>query len=170
VKARVRAEQPRDRERVQAIQEAAFERPDEARLVDALRGAVAPLVSLVAEVDGRVLGHVLFSPVTIAGAPDAPACCGLGPVGVDPAVQGQGLGGALIREGLGRAREAGFAVCFVLGNPKYYGRFGFQPAAPRGFHYHSEAYDLAFQVQELVPGALAGVSGYVRYADAFEGL
>jgi putative acetyltransferase len=170
VKARLRAEEPRDRERVQAIQEAAFERPDEARLVDALRGAVAPLISLVAEVDGRVLGHVLFSPVTIAAAPDAPACCGLGPVGVDPAVQGQGLGGALIRAGLERARGSGFAACFVLGDPKYYGRFGFQPAAPRGFHYHSEAYDPAFQVQELVPGALAGRAGYVRYADAFEGL
>jgi putative acetyltransferase len=169
VKAVVRAEEPRDHARVRELQTAAFDQPDEARLVDALRGGVAPLVSLVAEVDGRVLGHVLFSPVSIEGAPDAPACCGLGPVGVRPEAQGHGLGSALIRAGLARAREAGFAACFVLGNPAYYGRFGFRLAAPV-FRYQSEAYDPAFQVQELVPGALAGLRGFVRYADAFNGL
>lgn len=166
----VRAEEPRDHAHVRAIQTAAFGRPDEARLVDALRGAGAELISLVAEEDGRVLGHALFSPVAIEGAPDAPACCALGPVGVEPDAQGEGIGSALIREGLARAREAGFAAAFVLGSPAYYGRFGFLPAAPRGLHYVSEAHDPAFQVQELAAGALAGLRGFVRYAEAFRGL
>jgi putative acetyltransferase len=165
----VRAEEPRDHARVRAIQAAAFAGPDEAALVDALRGAVEPLISLVAEADGRLLGHVVFSPVVIEGAPDAPACCGLGPVGVDPAAQGGGVGSALIRAGLERARGAGFAACFVLGNPSYYGRFGFR-LAPPDFRYESQAYDPVFQVQELVPGALAGRRGFVRYSKMFGGL
>lgn len=165
----IRAEAPGDAARVRAVHTAAFGQPDEARIVDALRGAVAPLVSLVAERGGRVVGHVLFSPVAIEGASDAPPCCGLGPVGVQPDAQGAGVGAALIRAGLARAREAGFAACFVLGNPAYYARFGFEPAAPRGLHYESEAYDAAFQAQELVPGALAGRRGFVRYPAAFRG-
>lgn len=152
------------------MQAAAFGRADEARLVDALRDAVTPLVSLVAEQGGRVIGHVLFSPVAIEGAPDAPACCALGPVGVEPAAQGRGVGAALIRAGLARCRELGFGAAFVLGNPAYYGRFGFGPAAPLGLRYGVDAVEPAFQVQELVPGALEGRRGVVRYAEAFRGL
>jgi putative acetyltransferase len=173
------------------VQEAAFGRPDEARLAARLRQEASPLVSLVAEQGGRVVGHVLFSPVTVegdrpnpaaaslasgslrAGAPFARtgqaelAAGALGPVGVLPDAQGRGTGAALIRAGIEACRALDWRILFVLGNPAYYARFGFDLAAPRGLHYASHAFDAAFQVQELAPGALALVSGWVRYHGAF---
>jgi len=153
---------------VWAVLEAAFGRPDEAKLVARLRQEVRPCASLVAESAGRVIGHVFFSPVTIEGTrPDLPAAGGLAPVGVLPDEQGRGAGGALIRAGIEASRALGWQLLFVLGNPVYYGRFGFALAAPHGLHYESHAFDAAFQVQELAPGALAGVTGFVRYPAAF---
>ena len=89
-----------------------------------LRAAKALTVSLVAEVDGRVAGHVAFSPVTMSdGTPD---WYGLGPVSVLPEYQRKGIGGALVREGLARLKELGARGCCLVGHPEYYGRFGFQ--------------------------------------------
>jgi putative acetyltransferase len=164
---RVRPEAAADRERVFAVQSAAFGRPNEARLVDALREAAHPQLSLVAEAAGRVVGHVFFSPVSV-GARGAPAASGLAPVGVDPAHQGLGIGSALIREGLRRCPSLGWQAVFLVGNPRYYARFGFVPAAPAGLRYLGEAFDPVFQVIELAPGALAGASGLVAFHDAFE--
>ena len=150
------------------MHEAAFGRPDEAKLVAKLRQEARPCVSLVAEAAGRVIGHVFFSPVTIEGArPDVPAGGGLAPVAVLPDEQGRGAGGALIRAGVEASRMLGWRLLFVLGNPVYYGRFGFQLAAPHGLHYESHGFDAAFQVQELAPEALTGVTGFVRYPAAF---
>lgn len=162
----VREEVPADRERVHAIQTAAFGRAAEADLVDELRANARPTLSLVAERAGRVGGHVFFSPVTIEG----PACGGLAPLAVVPADQTSGAGSALVREGLARCREIGWPAVFLLGDPAYYARFGFELAAPRGLRYLSEAFDPAFQVIELVPGALAGCRGLVRYHEAFDDL
>ena len=151
-----------------AVHEAAFGRPGEAKLVARLRQEARPCVSLVAEAAGRVIGHVFFSPVTIESArPIVPTAGGLAPVAVLPDEQGRGAGGALIRAGIEASRALGWRLLFVLGNPVYYGRFGFQLAAPHGLHYESHAFDTAFQVQELAPGALAGVTGFVRYPAAF---
>jgi putative acetyltransferase len=172
------------------VHEAAFGRPDEARLAARLRQEAAPLVSLVAEQAGRVIGHVLFTPVTVEERPNraaAPLAGGslragvrvarpgrvelaagaLGPVGVLPDAQRLGTGAALIRAGIEACRALDWQILFVLGNPAYYARFGFGLAAPRGLHYASHAFDTAFQVQELAPGALAGVTGWVRYHAAF---
>ena len=149
------------------MHEAAFGRPAEARLAAQLRQEASPLVSLVAERAGRVIGHVLFSPVTVEGERPGEARGALGPVGVLPDAQGLGIGAALIRAGIEACRALDWRVLFVLGNPAYYARFGFQLAAPRGLHYASHAFDAAFQVQELVPGALAGVAGWVHYHAAF---
>jgi putative acetyltransferase len=92
-------------------------------IVAALRAAEALAVSLVAELDGQVVGHIAFSPVTLSdGTPD---WYGLGPVSVLPAHQRQGIGGALIREGLSRLRGMGARGCCLVGHPGYYGRFGF---------------------------------------------
>jgi len=163
----VRAERPEDARAVWTVHEAAFGRPDEARLVARLRQEARPAVSLVAERGGRVIGHVFFSPVTLDGTPEAPPAGGLAPVGVLPKAQGSGAGGALIRAGVEAARGLGWQLLFVLGNPAYYGRFGFGLAAPYGLHYESHAYDAAFQVQELAGGALARARGWVRYHPAF---
>ena len=163
----IRAERPEDARAVWTVHEAAFGRPGEARLVARLRQEVRPSVSLVAEAAGRVIGHVFFSPVTIDGPrPHGPAG-GLAPVGVLPGEQGRGAGGVLISAGIEACRELGWRLLFVLGNPAYYGRLGFVLAAPHGLHYESHAFDIAFHVQELAPGALAGVTGFVLYPAAF---
>jgi putative acetyltransferase len=155
---------------VHALQRAAFGRSAEADLVDALRAAAHPRLSLVAERAGEVVGHVFFSPVSIAGAAAAPPCAGLAPLGVWPDAQGGGVGSALVRAGLARCPALGWRAVFLLGDPRYYARFGFELAAPRGLHYGSSAFDRGFQLRELAPQALAGSTGQVRYHEAFDAL
>jgi putative acetyltransferase len=99
-------------------------------IIAALRAAKALTVSLVAEVDGRVIGHIAFSPVTISDG--TPNWYGLGPVSVLPAYQRQGIGKALIWEGLSRLREMNAQGCCLVGHPDYYGRFGFKHPAGLG--------------------------------------
>jgi putative acetyltransferase len=164
----IRPERPDDRARVHAVQSAAFGRRDEADLVDRLRADAAPTLSLVAESDARVVGHVFFSPVSIEGHPGL-AVSGLAPLAVDPAAQGRGVGTALVRAGLRACARHHWRAGFVLGDPGYYARFGFGPAAPRGFHYQP-GHDAAFQLIELAAEALAGCSGRVHYHEAFGGL
>jgi putative acetyltransferase len=164
---RIRPEEPGDRERVFAVEAAAFERPLEARLVEALRACARPTLSLVAELDGELVGHVFFSPVSIEGVAGAPACAGLGPLAVLPARQGRGVGSALVREGLRRCPILGWKAVFLLGEPAYYARFAFVLAAARGLHYESHEFDGASQVIELEAEALRGCRGFVRYHEAF---
>jgi putative acetyltransferase len=86
---------------------------------------------------------------------------------VSPAWQRRGVGSALVRAGLDACRRASQRVVVVLGDPRYYGRFGFEPAAARGLRYGAQATD-AFQVLELEPGALGGVRGQVEYLPPFD--
>jgi putative acetyltransferase len=162
----IRSETPADHERVYAIQTAAFGRPNEAELVDALRASALPQLSLVAEIH-ELVGHIFFSPVSIEGPLSAPPCAGLAPVGVLPTHQGCGVGSALIRRGLERCSELGWKAVFLVGDPAFYSRFGFALAAPRGLRYESESFDPVFQVLELQRGALQGRQGWVRYHEAF---
>lgn len=164
---RIRAEEAADVARVGAIHRAAFGRDAEARLVDALRAGARPGLSLVAEREGVVVGHAFFSPVSVEGMPAAPPLGALGPLAVAPAAQRQGAGAALVRAGLRACDAVGWQAVFVLGDPVYYGRLGFEPAAPLGLHYPDAALDGAFQVVELVVGALAGCRGRVHYHPAF---
>lgn len=167
----VRPDRPNDARDVWSVHEAAFGRPDEAWLTARLRREASPLVSLVAERGGRVIGHVLFTPVAVEGERrGAPACGALGPVGVLPDAQGGGVGAALIRAGIETSAALGWPLLFVLGDPAYYARFGFRLAAPHALHYASHAFDAAFQVRELEPGALSGAAGWVRYHAAFSEL
>lgn len=162
----IRDETPGDAGPVHEVETSAFGRPEEVRLVDALRGQVTPSLSLVADADGGIVGHAFFSPLRVESA-EAPPVGGLAPIGVRPDYQGRGVGGDLIRAGLERAPALGWKAIFLLGDPAYYARFGFELAAPRGFHYLSEAFDASFQVIELEAGALAGCSGLVHYPAAF---
>jgi putative acetyltransferase len=93
-------------------------------IINALRAAGALTISLVAEIDGRVVGHVAFSPVTISDG--AVGWYGLGPVSVLPEYQRQGIGKALIDKGLSLLRESGGQGCALVGDPNYYKRFGFR--------------------------------------------
>lgn len=124
----IRDERPEDAADIRQVTYAAFQAAEqggqaEADIITALRAAGALSVSLVAVVDGRIVGHVAFSPVTIDGAPRG--WYGLGPVSVVPDMQKRGIGGALIRTGLERLRQVSARGCVVLGEPGYYGRFGF---------------------------------------------
>jgi putative acetyltransferase len=167
----VRPERPHDARRVFELLATAFARPDEARLVDALRGASALPISLVAESGRLVLGHVAFSPVRVGRGASAWDALALGPMAVDPAHQRGGIGSALVRAGLARCREEGHPIVFVLGHPRYYPRFRFELAAPRGLTYEGgPGFAPAFFVAELEPGALAGRGGVVCYRPEFAGL
>jgi putative acetyltransferase len=162
----IRPETPDDFECVFQVHEAAFGSSEEAKLVDTLRATVDPYVSLVAMVEGQVVGHVFVSPVALEPAASI-SIAGLAPVGVLPGNQGQGVGGALVQSALVQAGALGWKAVFLVGEPEYYSRFGFVMAAPLGFHYESEEFDRAFQVAEVVAGSLEGCSGYVRYPKAF---
>jgi putative acetyltransferase len=125
---KIRSEAPGDETVIREITDAAFagklySSGTEGAIVDALRAAGDLSLSLVAEGDGRILGHVAFSPVTVDGA--AVGWFGLGPVSVRPERQRQGIGSALIREGLAQLRERGAGGCVLLGARGYYQRFGF---------------------------------------------
>ena len=125
----IRNETPADIETISDVTLAAFKTLEisdqtEPLMILRLRAAGVLTVSLVAELDGRVIGHVAFSPVTVL---DGTAnWYGLGPVSVLPAYHRQGVGGALIREGLARLKDMNAAGCCVVGHPEYYGRFGFE--------------------------------------------
>jgi putative acetyltransferase len=167
----VRAEVASDHARVFEIQQAAFDGPAEAKLVDALRLVAGPQISLVAETpSGEVVGHIFFSRVEIVGTGARRRAMGLGPVGVDPAAQQRGIGSALCRAGLEACRALEEPVVFVLGHSAYYPRFGFEPARARGLFYKNEHFDGAFFALELAPGALDGCEGEVVYHPAFDAM
>lgn len=125
----IRPERPEDIDAVRSLTTAAFRdmlysSQTEAAIVDALRGAGALTISLVAVQDSDVVGHVAFSPVTISDA--SKGWYGLGPVSVRPDQQRKGIGQALIHEGLNRLQRMEAHGCVVLGDPGYYSRFGFR--------------------------------------------
>jgi putative acetyltransferase len=129
----IRDETPDDREAIRRVIDAAFlnhphSQQREGQLVEALRGAGALTLSLVAEDAGHVVGHIAFSPVAISGVD--PGWYGLAPVAVQPDRQGSGIGRTLIETGLARLEALGAAGCVLVGEPELYGRFGFN-AEPR---------------------------------------
>ena len=127
----IRKEESQDVDHVREVLRAAFPTDAESRLVDALRLHGKAVISLVAVSDDRVIGHILFSPVSTT-PPDVFEGVGLAPVAVHPDLQSRGIGSALIREGLRLCREFKYDYCVVLGDPKYYRRFGFEKASQFG--------------------------------------
>lgn len=166
----VRPERPHDHDAVHRLTALAFGRRDEADLVDRLRAAGRVLVSLVAEEDGRVVGHVLFSPVVVTSPGAECTAVGLAPLAVWPDRQRRGIGSALVGRGLDECRRLGHARVVVLGHPAYYGRFGFRPASRVGVRSEFEAPDDAFMALALHPGAWSGCAGVAAYAPEFREL
>jgi putative acetyltransferase len=136
----------------------------EQRIVDALRADGQLSVSLVAERDESVIGHVAFSPVTIGAGGDA-GWYGLAPLAVRPDCQRRSVGAGLVRTGLDALRRLGARGCVVLGDPAYYARFGFAPAGDIVFPQAPPAYLLVLSFDETAPRP----AGEVRYHDAFHG-
>ncbi len=166
----IRRETEVDLAAIRHVNELAFGRSNEADLVDALRGVATPFLSLVAEVDGQIAGHILFTPVTVESEAGSWEAIALGPMGVLPAWQNQAIGSTLVRAGLAACLEAGYPIVFVLGHTHFYPRFGFAPAPPRGLPCEFTVPDDVFMIVELIPGALAERQGLVRYHPAFSGV
>lgn len=162
VKLSIHNELARDAPAIRRVNEAAFGQREEADIVEALRKARAISCSLVATQDNAVVGHILFSPVAIETDHRRLKAIGLAPMAVVPDQQRTGIGGALIRTGLEQLRGAGHSAVVVLGHPSYYPRFGFRPARELGLRWE-HGHEEAFMALELIPKALEGVSGVVRY-------
>jgi len=161
----IRDQQPGDREQVRKVNEAAFGRSDEADLIDRLFAEGAVLLSLVAEVDGQIVGHILFSRMTVETDQGPVAAVSLAPMAVLPEQQGHQIGSELVRRGLAQLRDQGERIVIVLGHKHYYPRFGFSSEMAR--HLASPFPPEAFMALELCDGALTGVRGAVRYPAAF---
>jgi putative acetyltransferase len=158
-------EEPGDRAEVWKVNEAAFERSDEADLVDRLRGEGVVLLSLVAEIEHQIVGHILFSRMSIEFGQGRLPAVSLAPMAVRPSHQKRGIGGHLIRRGLRKLRGSGERIVVVVGHKDYYPRFGFGFETSR---YLSSPFPVdAVMAMELSEGALAGVRGALRYATAF---
>ncbi len=162
----IRAEKESDRDVVYAVNVSAFETPSEANLVDVLREQASPVVSLVAERGGGVVGHIMFSPVSLPGHVDV-KLMGLGPMAVAPEHQRSGVGSALVRAGLEQCTELGLSAVVVLGHPEYYPRFGFSPASRFGMDSEYDVREDAFMAIELHANILSGKTGKVKYHAAF---
>ena len=162
----IRAERSTDHDAVFAVNKAAFETDEEARLVDILRESAEPTLSLVATSGKKIIGHIFFSPVTI-GESNAPLVMGLAPMAVLPAHQRQGIGSALVTRGLEACRLAGVAAVVVLGHPDYYPRFGFTPASTFGLSCEYKVPNDTFMALEIVAHSLSRHRGVVHYHPAF---
>lgn len=162
----LRMEQSDDAEAVQALLLDAFPGGPEARLVQQLRAEARPYLGWIAERAGRVVGHILFTPVRCDAAPEA-RLLGLGPMAVATPLQRQGIGTRLARAGLAAAGDTGARAVFVLGHPAYYPRFGFRPASESGLSCPWDVPDEAFMVRPLNGDTLSDLSGVVRYHRAF---
>jgi len=135
----------------------------------ALRDVCPDVLSLVAESDGEIVGHILFSPVTVEGGSRSRQGMGLAPMAVTPDRQRQGIGSALVTAGLQMLREQGCPFIIVLGHPDFYPRFGFVPAFRHGLRCQWEGVpDAAFMVLVLDEATMAGVRGVARYRDEFD--
>jgi len=161
----IRSEQTSDIEAISQVTYAAFlgrfsDHPTEHRIVEELRKADMLTLSLAAELDGKIVGHVAFSPVSISS--EFIGWYGLGPVSVIPELQKQGIGSTLIREGLSLLKERGAKGCVLEGSPKYYQRFGFKSYP--GLTYHGSPgpeFFMALPFYEEIP------NGSAEYHKAF---
>jgi putative acetyltransferase len=158
-------EDSEERSVIHSINKTAFGSQDEADLVDELRAAGAVLVSLVAEIQEQIVGHILFSRMSIETPGGPVQAAALAPMAVLPEHQRRGIGGQLVRHGLNLLRDRGEQIVIVVGHPNYYPRFGF--SCEKTLSLEGPFPQDAFMAMELHPGALEGVRGTVRYPAAF---
>lgn len=160
----IRSERSGDIGAIHRINQEAFGTDAEARIVDLVRGQARPIISLVAEDDGALIGHILFSPVTLERT--TALVMGLAPMCVVPSRQRRGVGSTLVREGLAACHGLGAAGVVVVGHPEFYPRFGFLRASSLGLKVEFEVPDEAFMALELVEHSLRS-RGLVQYHAAF---
>jgi len=164
-----RKESREDLARIKKINDRAFEQEDESRLVNKLRkkDQFIPELSLVAETDEMVVGHIFFYPVKIISADQKHTTLSLGPMSVLPEHQKKGIGGKLINEGLSRAKDFGFRSVIVVGHPEYYPKFGFTKASKWSIKVPFKVPDEVFMALEIAEGELQDKSGIIAYPAEF---
>lgn len=163
----IREERPEDLAAIHRLNVAAFDTEAEANLVDALRKQGAVIASLVAQEDGRIVGHILFSPLTLL-PPAGVKLAGLAPMAVLPEYQRQGIGSSLVEAGITACRRHGCDGIVVLGHPHFYPRFGFVPASHFALRSEYDVPDEVFMALELKPGSLTQLDALVQYHPTFK--
>lgn len=164
----IRKELQRDAGLIRLINEQAFGQQQEANIIDKLRDNCCELLSLVALREDKLVGHILFSPAKIEGNHGIIKGMALGPMAVIPEYQRQGIGSALVKEGIQILRESGCPFIIVLGHPEYYPRFGFKPASRYKIRSQWEGVpDEVFMVLWLNELKARCVSGIAKYREEF---
>ena len=158
----IRNARTRDREAIRRVQEHAFGQAAEAGLVDALVAGGDAILELVAEEEGQVVGHILFSRLQVTQGHTTFPAVALAPLAVEPSFHGTGIGGALVREAHLRLKAAGEKLSVVVGDPDYYGRFGYS-------HERAERFESEYQCEALQALAWhdAPETGRLAYPAAF---
>lgn len=166
---RIRFEKSGDRPSIRALNEEAFGQSAEADLVDELRRACQSAISIVAVEDEIVVGHIMFSPVTITDGERILEGMGLGPMAVRPNRQRQGIGSRLVTRGLEIIKDRGYPFVIVLGHPEYYPRFGFVPASLFDVKCQWDGIpDNAFMIFVLDQDMAGNIRGVARYREEFD--
>jgi putative acetyltransferase len=163
----IREEQPSDIEKIWKVNSNAFETDAEANLVNALRSSGCTYISLVAEIENNIVGHILFTPVELIGNKNKLKIMGLAPMAVLSTNQNKGIGSKLVKAGLEQCRSHGYIAVVVLGHPNYYPKFGFVPSVKYGIKSEYEVPEEVFMILELIPGSLKNHEGVIKYHEAF---
>ena len=163
----IREEQPSDIEKIWEVNSEAFETEAEANLVNALRSSGCTYISLVAEIETNIVGHILFTPVELSGDDNKIKIMGLAPMAVFSQYQNKGIGSKLVEAGLELCKSRGYDAVVVLGHPNYYPKFGFEPSVKYNIKSEYDVPDDVFMVLELVPGSLKTHAGVIKYHEAF---
>ena len=159
----IREERPDDIDAIRDVNKRAFGQDQEGNIVDALRSNGAALLSLVATLNGRVVGHIMYSPIAVGDVTGA----ALAPMAVLPEHQRDGIGSKLIEAGTQKLNDAGYPFIIVLGHANYYPRFGFKPASSFGIKCEWEVPDDVFMLLVLDHAKMQGVSGLATYRPEF---
>ncbi len=163
----IRSENENDVKAIHSLNASAFGTEAEANLVDSLRNKTDSFVSLIADNNNEVVGHILFTPVFLSGHTEI-KIMGLAPMAVAPKHQKKGIGSKLIHAGVEYCKELGFGAIVVLGHSEYYPRFDFLPSSHFGIRCEFEVPEEAFMVIELQSGYLRGKSGIINYHEEFK--
>jgi putative acetyltransferase len=160
----IREERPDDVTAVREVNRRAFGQEQERNIIDALRTNRGALLSLVATVNGRVVGHIIYSPLSVGENVNGVA---LGPMAVVPEYQRHGISTKLIETGNRKIKDAGYPFIIVVGHAEYYPRFGFRPAREYGIKCEWDVPDEVFMLQVLNEAKMPGASGLANYRHEF---
>jgi len=164
----IRKEKLKELQQIWEVNSAAFETNAEADLVNRLRNCGVDFLSLIAKLDEEIVGHILFTEVTLENSDLK--IIGLAPMAVKPKYQNSGIGSVLVKQGLKECIANGYKAVIVLGHPNYYPKFGFVPSIKFGIKSGYDVPDEVFMIKELVENSLDGVNGIVKYHEEFDKL